>query len=201
MGIVRYTVRGRAGHTGCEGTDWQSETSVRCSIGYVTSVRTIRLMFTVGVRLGSVSNGFSVDFSLLSVSRRKNSPRTGSVSITLHGVGFGLALSTARSRIGISSCESTGWESETSMRCLTGPQGESGTQRAVISIGQGAGSRSQGWSADVACLSLFIRKNVATVVSTLVTLHGTGMGLTMYTGKFGSLALDRKPRPGCQTRR
>jgi hypothetical protein len=34
MGIVRHTAKGRTGHTGCEGTDWQSETSVRCRVGH-----------------------------------------------------------------------------------------------------------------------------------------------------------------------
>jgi hypothetical protein len=33
MGVVAHTVRGRGGHTGCEGTVWQSETSVRCLVG------------------------------------------------------------------------------------------------------------------------------------------------------------------------
>ena len=32
MGLVADTIRGRVGHTGCEGTEWESETSVRCMV-------------------------------------------------------------------------------------------------------------------------------------------------------------------------
>jgi hypothetical protein len=32
MGRTRLTVRTRQGHTGCEGTVWESETSVRCRV-------------------------------------------------------------------------------------------------------------------------------------------------------------------------
>jgi hypothetical protein len=30
MGLVTYTGRAREGHTGCEATQWESETSLRC---------------------------------------------------------------------------------------------------------------------------------------------------------------------------
>ncbi|EKX35629.1 hypothetical protein GUITHDRAFT_146364 [Guillardia theta CCMP2712] len=33
MGSVTYTGAGRGGHTGCEATEWESETSVRCQAG------------------------------------------------------------------------------------------------------------------------------------------------------------------------
>ena len=32
MGLVTYTGRAREGHTGCEATEWESETSVRCLV-------------------------------------------------------------------------------------------------------------------------------------------------------------------------
>ena len=32
MGLVRYTGRAREGQTGCEATEWESETSVRCQV-------------------------------------------------------------------------------------------------------------------------------------------------------------------------
>jgi hypothetical protein len=53
MGIVRHTAKGRAGHTGCEGTDWQSETSVRCRVGYASGLSRPVLM-TVGNSQGGV---------------------------------------------------------------------------------------------------------------------------------------------------
>ena len=32
LGLVAYTALGRVGQTGCEGTEWESETSVRCLV-------------------------------------------------------------------------------------------------------------------------------------------------------------------------
>ena len=33
LGLVAFTALGRVGQTGCEGTEWESETSVRCLVG------------------------------------------------------------------------------------------------------------------------------------------------------------------------
>ena len=33
MGLVSYTGRAREGQTGCEATEWESETSMRCMVG------------------------------------------------------------------------------------------------------------------------------------------------------------------------
>ena len=34
LGLVAFTALGRVGQTGCEGTEWESETSVRCLVGH-----------------------------------------------------------------------------------------------------------------------------------------------------------------------
>ena len=62
MGFVAYTVWGRTGHTGCEGTVWQSETSVRCYVGHGTG-GTRRVVMTVGARGGELDAGVVVEFS------------------------------------------------------------------------------------------------------------------------------------------
>ena len=39
LGLVAYTAMGREGQTGCEGTEWESETSVRCLVGQELGAR------------------------------------------------------------------------------------------------------------------------------------------------------------------
>jgi hypothetical protein len=99
MGIVRHTAKGRAGHTGCEGTHWQSETSVRCVSGHAGD-SSLRLIMTVGDRVGSLSQAWSVDVASLSVSRRSNRAGSGLTSVTVHGAGLGLVQHTVAGRAG-----------------------------------------------------------------------------------------------------
>ena len=47
LGLVAFTALGRVGQTGCEGTEWESETSVRCLVGH-GSRGTRRAVMTAG---------------------------------------------------------------------------------------------------------------------------------------------------------
>jgi hypothetical protein len=179
MGLIAHTTRGRTGHTGCEGTVWQSETSVRCLVGHGAG-GTRRVVMTVGVRGGSVTQGWSVDTAGLSRMRRLNHAGTGSASMTVHGSSMGGASHTARGREGHTGCEGTVWQSETSVRCLLG-HGTGGTRRVVMTAGGRGGSVTQGWSVDLARLSRMRRVNLAGTGSASMTVHGSGMGMVAYT--------------------
>ena len=126
LGLVAFTAMAWEGQTGCEGTEWESETSVRCLTGH-GSRGTRRVTLTSTARSGSMLQAFSEDLSLLSVMRHENSAGTGSASVTVHGLSLGLVALTAMVRSGQTGCEGTEWESETSMRCLTG-HGAGGTR-------------------------------------------------------------------------
>jgi hypothetical protein len=189
IGTHAHSAGGRIGHTGCELTLWDSDTSVRCHVGQ-GATGTRRAVATVGERKGSMSHGWSVDAARLSALRRANHRGTGSASVTLHGMGLGLAGGTAKSRVGNSMCEATGWESETSLRCLAG--GVGGTKRAVLSVGQRTGSVSRAWSVDAAAVSVIRGGNKAGTGSAWVTVHGAGLGLESSTGKV------RMGHTGCQ---
>ena len=128
LGLLAYTAMGREGHTGCEGTEWESETSVRCLMGHGAR-GTRRVAMTAGERSGSMSEGYSVDGGSMSVMRRENRAGTGSASVTVQGSGLGLVAYTGMVRSGETGCEGTEWESETSVRCLVG-HGAGGTRGA-----------------------------------------------------------------------
>ena len=52
MGLVAYTGEARQGQTGCEATEWESETSVRCMVGH-GSRGTRRVVMTAGSEGGA----------------------------------------------------------------------------------------------------------------------------------------------------
>eukprot|EP00961_Rhodomonas_salina_P210553 2843097-Rhodomonas_salina.1 len=60
FGHLQYTQQGIQGHTQCEATDWESETSMRCLIGQGIQ-GTRRVSVTVGERVGSVTAAYSTD--------------------------------------------------------------------------------------------------------------------------------------------
>ena len=65
LGLSSTTGKGRSGETACEGTEWVSETSVRC-MNVRSSPGTWRALVTVGAQGGSMSEALSVDRPLLS---------------------------------------------------------------------------------------------------------------------------------------
>ena len=147
MGLVAYTGRARQGQTGCEATEWESETSVRCLVGHGARGHAAG-GDDGGERGGSVTQGWSVDVGRLSYDARSNRAGTGSASVTVHGSSMGLVAYTVRGREGQTGCEATEWESETSVRCLVG-HGARGTRRVVMTVRGAGGSVTQAWSVDV----------------------------------------------------
>jgi len=195
IGMVAHTVRGRMGHTGCEGTVWESETSVRCRVRHGAG-GTRRVVMTAGGQGGSASQAWSLDLGGLSRMRRLNQAGTGSALITVHGSGLGVSVAyTVRGRAGHTGCEGTVWESETSVRCLVG-HGAGGTRRLGMTVGERSGSTSQAWSVDLG--SLRVMRNVNGTVnhagtgSVLMTVHGSSMGLVSYTAR------GREGHTGCE---
>ena len=88
---MTYTGIGRTGETGCEGTEWESETSVRCMVGHGAR-GTRRVAMTAGERAGSMSEAYSVDLGSISTLHRNNGARTRSASVTVHGRAWDLVL-------------------------------------------------------------------------------------------------------------
>ena len=103
LGLLAYTAMGREGHTGCEGTEWESETSVRCLVGH-GAPGTRRVSMTAGDHGSSMSEGYSFDLASASTMRRTISGGTGSASVTVHGSGLGLVAFTALGRVGQTGC-------------------------------------------------------------------------------------------------
>jgi hypothetical protein len=190
LGLVLYTAMGRMGETGCEGTEWESETSVRC-LTSSGSRGSRRVVITAIVQGGSLTRVMSIEAIGLSASRRSNAAGTGSAFVTVHGAGLGHAALTGMMRAGQTGCEGTEWESETSMRCLVG-HGSRGTRRVTLTAGELSGSMTEALSVDVTGMSAMGRGNAAGTGSAWVTVHGGGLGLQAHTG------LVRIGETGCE---
>ncbi|KAJ1467356.1 hypothetical protein T484DRAFT_2027455 [Baffinella frigidus] len=152
FGLTTYTGAARIVGTACESTEWVSETSVRSRpAGGIHGTR--RVLLTVGDRVGSVTEAFSVDVPMLSVMTRQNRAGTGSASITVHGSNFGHSSYCGAIRVGATACEDTSWESSTAVRCLV-PGSVRGTRRVLLTVGGRGGSATEAWSVDVPMLSI-----------------------------------------------
>eukprot|EP00961_Rhodomonas_salina_P112495 1513663-Rhodomonas_salina.1 len=65
--------------TGCEATEWESDSSLRCLVG-ISMRGSRRTTVTVAVRSGSLTEAMTADLRSVSVARRSNHPGTGSAS-------------------------------------------------------------------------------------------------------------------------
>ena len=159
LDLAAYTTRMRVRETGCEATEWESETSVRCMVGHGAR-GTRRVVMTAGARLSSVSQAFSLDAAVLSLMRRSNRGGSGSASLTVHGANMGHVGCSGVSREGHTRCEATEWESETSVRCMVG-HGARGTRRIGLTAGSRWISATQAWSTDAPSLySLLTERSI-----------------------------------------
>ena len=76
FGLTTYTEAIRIMDTACESTEWWSETTVRCRTWH--GVRgTRRMMLTTGERVGTVTEAWSIDTPMLSITTRVNQAGTG----------------------------------------------------------------------------------------------------------------------------
>merc|ERR1719183_2753369 len=113
---------------------------------------------------------------------RGNAASTGSVSMTVSGSGMGVSDYTGSARVGGTACETTvGWESDSSVRCQSAG-GVYGTLRVSVTAGGRAGTTTEAASYDVASPSGVVRGNAASTGSVSMTVSGSGMGVSDYTG-------------------
>ena len=190
MGKMAYTGQAREGHTGCEATEWVSDTSVRCKVGQGAQ-GSRQAVVTAGEQSGSVTQAWSIDVPGLSVMEGVNRQAAGLTWMTVHGASMGNMAYTVQAREGHTGCEATEWVSDTSVRCKVG-QGAQGSRRVVVTAGERSGSVTQAWSTDVPGLSVMEDVNGQATGLAWVTVHGASMGKMAYTGQA------REGHTGCE---
>ena len=177
FGQVSYSLVGRM-HTGMEVTDWRSETAVSCSVARGT-MRSKSLQMTVIHQVGTLSASFSSDSPKISMSRLINDANHRTRSVTVLGANFESILYTEQVRLQQSACESSMWVSESSMKCKP-INGEGGSKKMVLTLGQLLGTSSSLLSLDPSSAPRILRSNAGGTGSVSVTLEGAGLvGISM----------------------
>eukprot|EP00960_Hanusia_phi_P015751 463943-Hanusia_phi.AAC.1 len=87
MALADHTVQVRDKHSGCESTSWMTDSSVKCFAGGSVSV-THRFLVSIQNNAGTVTETFSIDRAIQSSSMAANQHTTGTVSLTVQGLGF-----------------------------------------------------------------------------------------------------------------
>ena len=99
MGLFELTMQSRLAYTACEATEWVSMTSVRCRTPR-SMMTTLKFAITMGTNAGSMTEGMSFHSAEVDVMTPTNGTNqtmlnptneatTGSVSLTVFGVGLG----------------------------------------------------------------------------------------------------------------
>eukprot|EP00961_Rhodomonas_salina_P087157 1172183-Rhodomonas_salina.1 len=146
VGAGSYSAGVVTGWTGCEGTEWASDSSVSCKTG-AGLTESMRAVVTVGSRAGTVSEVGSYDEGWMRGVGLANEPGTGQGSVTVSGGGLGRASYSLGSGSGDTGCEGTGWVSESSVSCKVSGGG-GGSVGWVVSVGSGVGSMSEAGTYD-----------------------------------------------------
>ena len=141
----------RVGQTGCERSEWMSETAVMCLPSHSIS-GTRRVSVTSGVMAGSVTGMVSADTGVVSVLGTSNVMLPGGETIVVMGSGLGAYGYTAFVVVGQTSTESTDWISESSVMCKT-PAGVFKPLRMTLTLGEQVMSMSMAVSYESAVVS------------------------------------------------
>ena len=100
---------------------------------------------TSGVRVGSTTLDYSFDISSPSVALRISWAPTGSASVTVGGLNFGIIMLSEASRMGHTSCEATEWTSDSSIGSKVSSS-VMGTRRNEVTVELQVGTVTQSMS-------------------------------------------------------
>jgi hypothetical protein len=184
------SIGARNGFTNFLMSSWLSDTSLLCRLASSLHSST-RLVMTVGSTKDSLTNVMSQDLIVMSSVGRDNSPKTGSVSISVIGSQFGGTTTSSPLRQHISRCEASIWRSDSSVVCKT----TSGLvfallspARLILSVGDRVGSSSSLFSIYASQLSSTKASNGAVIgIRDSITVSGSQFGIASFCAslRFG----------------
>eukprot|EP00961_Rhodomonas_salina_P289753 3914979-Rhodomonas_salina.1 len=141
LGIFGSSSRFRAGVTGCEASQWLSDSSVFALVANGVG-QTLRLAVTVGARTASISDAVSFDAGVASSLLTSNTIAAGARRVWYYGGMFGNVDASHRTILGFSACEATVWSSTSSVLAIN-PAGIAFLRQIGVTAGTKAGSLTQ----------------------------------------------------------
>ena len=188
FGTAASSLSIRHSRSHCEATRWISDSSARCRIS-VANVNCRHVVLTAGVHVGSISSAVSASMLLSGCLQQSNRPETGSISLTLHGMGMGVAVVTASTAIGGTVCEETSWVSDTSSKCLAASS-VAKSHRIAMSVPMSVGSLSSSCSVDSEAAISTSTSNVAYSGSSSLTIYGNLHSESSVTSNVGGTSCE-----------
>ena len=169
---VGYSINSRIGGSTSEATTWISNTVMHLR-SMVVTIGNNHLAVTAGKVTSSLTNAFYFNGKFLSGIGIGNGASTGSTLVVLFGRGFSLLPQTASSSIGHSSCETSIWESDSSM-LVNQVAGGFFTLPAAITIGRLRGIVTEVFSFQLPVVSSHTYNTRAVMSSHMLTVTGDG---------------------------
>eukprot|EP00961_Rhodomonas_salina_P035237 474065-Rhodomonas_salina.1 len=139
FGIGDSSLSVRVGYTIAESTEWSSSTSTMCRAALGIS-STVALALTVGLSTASISDAVSYDRPSLTGGPLNIPIALGLGVKTFPGTNLGIFDSSASLRAS-TSCEETGWASDSSVQCHAA-EGLGRSVLLVVTLGSRAGTMS-----------------------------------------------------------
>ena len=192
-GNAEHSIKSRGSGTSCEQSLWMSDTEIACVQGsFAHSGASMRLVFTVARKLGSLSDLLSFDVVGFSVDKtRYNYPITGIVMFTVLGLNIGTGSFSALTEMGLTSARSTSWISDSTVFCIIG-QGLQKSRSLSLTSGNSIGTATHVFSYSASTSSRITFFNDAGTGTTSISIFGSGFALYKATNKirFGHSACE-----------
>ena len=176
FGSMSVTNQFRVGHTAAESSVWISDTSVfgMTPTGGPEKYGRLFAISSGQMLAGSLTNTFTYNNPILSAPAPSNVPYVGEVSMSIIGLGFSISSFSQSNRLGGTSCEATGWISDSAVLCKSAAGfhtdvGAAVTAGSVVRLQ----SMTNSYTYDGPALSYVNPANSAASGRGVITLHGS----------------------------
>jgi len=180
-GPIAFTIVMRVGATGCEATQWESDTEVYCMV--TQGIRSSQqLSITGGILSSSTSSIFSFEGAVASSLLPSNAQATGSVFVTIMSIALGVTANSEGVRAGLSVSESTTWMSTSSVACRKS-SGFQSSKRLHITVAPHCGSVTHAISYNTASISAYTPTSPSLARICTLSLYGASFSLQDTSGQ------------------
>jgi hypothetical protein len=183
FGYDDSTVTIQIGVTNCRTVGWTSGTSVACRSYAELTTMDVSVKATVATLVGTAYLAFTYDAPIISRLDPKNLPPSAMHSIMIDGTHFGSENLTPTISIGhfaSTQCQTTGWSSVTSVRCLVS-EGDGYISTATITMSTMVGTRSESFTYDSPVVTFTLPLNSPTSVGGSMTVSGINFSVVNPT--------------------
>jgi hypothetical protein len=158
-GILDDTPKARLGGSGCESSQWVSDTNIYCMVPRGSSGRHTATL-TIDPKKSTKINLFSYNRPALSALEKRNLPTRSSHTMTLTGHDFATLDNTAYARPGATAAEFSRWVSDSSVLGFGGRDGVCRGHPATVTVGLQLGTVTEVLTFDAPAIAVGAPRNM-----------------------------------------